>query len=244
MAHIGSRDPSSAPYPPSPESCCQLRRQQKKSGKGKGHATRDSSLNPDRPRTPPPQPFTSHATPHSSDGSTPRGHTGQPLPSPPSSILLCPASLPPSHNPIASPASSHHTASHCGSPRTTSAPAAASATGPALLAWAQFLTAPNLATRASTASAAGLAPPTEHVPIIEVPTMEAVIRMIWDTQQLIGVLSIAMAELTRQVNDLIQVQVQGGAPSAEHGAKATKSMVACPKPVTFICLICCAEALP
>ena len=39
-----------------------------------------------------------------------------------------------------------------------------------------------------------------------------------------------MAELTHQVNNLIQVQVQGGAPSTEHGAKATKSMVACPKP--------------
>ena len=60
--------------------------------------------------------------------------------------------------------------------------------------------------------------------------MEVVIRMIWDTQQSIGVLSITMAELTCQVNDLVQVQVQGGAPPAEHGAKATKSMVACPKP--------------
>ena len=61
--------------------------------------------------------------------------------------------------------------------------------------------------------------------------MEAVIRMIWDTQQSIGVLSIAMGELTRQVNDLIQVQTQASAPApTEHGAKATKSMVACPKP--------------
>ena len=68
------------------------------------------------------------------------------------------------------------------------------------------------------------------MPITEVPTMEVVIRMIWDTQQSIRVLSIAMAELTCQVNDLVQVQVQGGAPPAEHGVKATKSMVACPKP--------------
>ena len=60
--------------------------------------------------------------------------------------------------------------------------------------------------------------------------MEAVIRMIWDTQQSIGVLSIAMGELTRQVNDLVQVQTQASAPTTEHGAKATKSMVACPKP--------------
>ena len=54
--------------------------------------------------------------------------------------------------------------------------------------------------------------------------------MIWDTQQSIGVLSLAMGELTRQVNDLVQVQTQAGAPTTEHGAKATKSMVACPKP--------------
>ena len=40
-----------------------------------------------------------------------------------------------------------------------------------------------------------------------------------------------MAELTCQVNDLVQVQTQAGAPApVEHGAKATKSMVACPKP--------------
>ena len=55
--------------------------------------------------------------------------------------------------------------------------------------------------------------------------------MIWDTQQSIGVLSIAMGELTRQVNDLVQVQTQASAPApGEHSAKATKSMVACPKP--------------
>ena len=203
MAHIGSRDPSPAPYPPSSESCCQLRRQWKKSSKGKGYATRDPSLNPDRPQMPPPQPSTSHTTPHSSDRSTPRGRTGQPLPSPSSPILLCPASLPPSHNLMASPSSSYHTASHHGSPRPTSAPATTPTSGPAFPAWAQFLTAPNPATGASTVSAAGLAPPAEHVPITEVPTMEAVIRMIWDTQQSIRVLSIAMAELTRQVNDLV-----------------------------------------
>ena len=195
VAHISSCDPSPAPYPPSPKSCHQLRRQWKKSGKGKGHTTRESTLSPSRPYTPPPQPFTSHATLHSLDRSTPRGHTGQPLLSPPSPILLHPTSLPPSHIPMASPSSSHHTASHCGSPMPTSAPATAPA-GPALPAWAQFLTASNPATGASMVSAAGLAPPTEHVPITEVPTMKAVIRMIWDTQQSIGVLSIAMAELT------------------------------------------------
>ena len=205
MAHISSCDPSPAPYPPSPKSCHQLRRQWKKSGKGKGCQTRETSLEPDRLHMPPPQPSTSHATPHSSDGSTPRGRTGQPLPSPPSPTLLHPTSLPPSHNPMASPSSSHHTTSHCGSPRTTSAPATAPASGPTLPAWAQFLTAPNPATRASTASVAGLAPPAEHVPITEVPSIEAVIRMIWDTQQSIRVLSITMAELTCQVNDLVQV---------------------------------------
>ena len=230
VAHISLHDPSPALYPKSPESRHQLRRQRKKSGKGKGCQTRETSLEPDRPHTPPPQPSTSHATPHSSDGSTPRGRTGQPLPSPPSPILLHPAPIPSSHNPMASPPSSHHTASHCRSPRTTSAPAAAPASGPTLPAWAQYLTAPNPTTGASTASAAGLALPAEHVPITEVPTMEAVIRMIWDTQQSIGVLSIALGKLTRQVNDLIQVQVQGSTPPAEHGAKATKSMVACPKP--------------
>ena len=80
------------------------------------------------------------------------------------------------------------------------------------------------------ASAAGLALPQDYPAPTATPTMEAVIRMIWDTQQSIGVLSITMAELTRQVNDLVQVQTQTGTPPMEHGAKATKSMVACPKP--------------
>ena len=232
MAHIGSRDPSSAPYPKSPESRRQIRRQRKKSGKGKGHQTRETSLAPDRPRTPELQPSSSHATPPSSDGSTPRGQTGNPNPSPPSPILLHPTSLPPSQPTMASPSSSHHTASQCGSPRAGSAPATApsAAPAPAYPAWAQFLTAPNPATGSSMASAAGLAAPQDYPAPTAVPTMEAVIRMIWDTQQSIGVLSIAMGELTRQVNDLVQVQTQASAPPTEHGAKATKSMVACPKP--------------
>ena len=138
VAHIGSHDPSPAPYPPSPKSCHQLRRQQKKSSKGKGHQTRKTTLSPSRPCMPPPHPSTSHATPHSSDRSTPRGCTGQPLPSPPSPTLLHPTSLPPSHHPMAS-SSSHHTASHCRSPRPTSAPATAPAIGLAYPAWAQFL---------------------------------------------------------------------------------------------------------
>ena len=77
---------------------------------------------------------------------------------------------------------------------------------------------------------AGLAPSAEHLPVTDTPSIEAVIRMIWDTQQSIGVLSIAMAKLTCQVNDLVQVQAQGGAPPSTEGVKATKSMVACPKP--------------
>ena len=233
MAHIGSRDPSPAPYPKSPKSRRQVRRQRKKSGKGKGRQTREPSLTPSRPRTPEPQPSTSHATPPSSDGSTPRGWTGHPNPSPPSPILLCPTSLPPSQPTMASPSSSHHTASQCGSPRASSAPATApsAAPAPAYPAWAQFLTAPNPATGSSMASAAGLAAPQDYLAPTTVPTMEAVIRMIWDTQQSIGVLSIAMGELTRQVNDLVQIQTQAGTPApAEHGVKATKSMVACPKP--------------
>ena len=134
---------------------------------------------------------------------------------------------------MASPSSSHHTASQCGSPwagsASTTAPAAAPT--PAYPAWAQFLTAPNPATGSSTVSAAGLAPPQDYPAPTATPTMEAVIRMIWDTQQSIGVLSIAMSELTHQVNDLVQVQTQAStlAPT-EHSAKATKSMVACSKP--------------
>ena len=54
--------------------------------------------------------------------------------------------------------------------------------------------------------------------------------MIWDTQQSIRVLSITIAKLTCQVNNLVQVQAQGGAPPSTEGVKATKSMIACPKP--------------
>ena len=201
MAHIGSRDPSPAPYPKSPESRRQIRRQRKKSGKGKGRQTRETSLAPERPRTPDPQPSTSHATPPSSDRSTPRGRTGNPNPSPPSPILLRPSSLPPSQLTMASPSSTHHTASQRGSPRAGSAPATApsAALAPAYPAWAQFLTAPNPATGSSMASAAGLAAPQDHLTPTEIPTMEAVIKMIWDTQQSIGVLSIAMGDVTPQL---------------------------------------------
>ena len=233
MTHIGSHDPSPTPYPKSPESHRQVRRQRKKSGKGKGRQTREPSLAPSRPCMPEPQPSTSHTTPPLSDRSTPRGRTRHPNPNPPSPILLCPTSLPPSQPTMASPSSSHHTASQRGSPQTSSAPATAptAAPGPSYPAWAQFLIAPNLATGSSTASAAGLAPPQNYPAPTAVPSIEAVIRMIWDTQQSIGVLSITMAELTRQVNDLVQVQTQAGAPApTEHGTKATKSMVACPKP--------------
>ena len=239
MAHIGSHDPSPAPYPKSPESRRQVRRQQKKSGKGKGRQMREPSLAPSRPRTPEPQPSTSHATPPSSDGSTPRGRTRHPNPSPPSPIILRPTSLPPSQPTMASPSSSHHTASQRGSPQAGSAPATAPATaapGPSYPAWAQFLTAPNPAMGSSMALAAGLAAPQDYPAPTAVPTMEVVIRMIWDTQQSIGVLSIAMGELTRQVNDLVQVQTQASAPAPmEHGAKATLSPLKC----TLLCLVYC-----
>ena len=49
-------------------------------------------------------------------------HCRQPIPSPSSPTLLCPTSLPLSQHPMASPLSSHHTASHHRSPRPTSAP--------------------------------------------------------------------------------------------------------------------------
>ena len=81
---------------------------------------------------------------------------------------------------MASPSSSHHTPSHCGSPRAGSAPATAPAAtpAPAYPAWAQFLTAPNPAMGSSTVSAACLAAPQDYPAPTAVPTIEVVIRMI------------------------------------------------------------------
>ena len=208
MAHIRSRDPSPSPYPLSPESRRQKCRERKKSGKGKTRQTREFSLPPSRPKTPEPQPTSSHASPHSSDGSTPRGRTRQPAQSPPSPVLLQPTSLPPSHNPVtmASPSSSHHTASGHNSPRaSTSAPPTTAAPATTTLPqWAAYLAAPHPVSGETTAAQGGLNPPPGMPSYGSPPTMENIMQMIFDTQTSIGVLSTAVRELATRMNDLVK----------------------------------------
>ena len=232
MAHIGSRDPSPAPYPCSPESRRQKRRERKKSGKGKGRQTREPSLAPSRPTTPQPQPPASHATPHSSDGSTPRGRTGNPAGPLVSPLALRPQSLPASHPPMASPQSSHHVPSGRASPRaSTSTPPTAPTAQPAattqLPPWASYLGAPHPTTGSSTAAQAGLIPPAGMPTHNNPPSMENLMQMIFDTQASIGVLSTAVGELVARMNQILQT---GPLPAQVQSVKSTKSMVACPKP--------------
>ena len=176
-------------------------------------------------RPPEPQPTSSHASPHSSDGSTPRGCTGQPAGSPPSPILLRPTSLPPSHNPVtmASPSSFHHHASGCNSPQAGgSAPATTT-----LPAWAAYLAAPHPVTGKTTATQGRLNPQPGMPSYGNPPTMENIMQMIFDMQTSIGVLSTAVGELAACMNQFIQNRL---APAQAQSVRSTKSMVACPKP--------------
>ena len=115
---------------------------------------------------------------------------------------------------MASPSSSHYTASRHASPRaSTSAPPPATTATPAatnLSAWAAYLATLHPAMGATTAAQGRLNPlpgmPTYRNPL----TIKNLMQMIFDTQTTIGVLSTAVGELATHMNQFIQ---HGPAPT-------------------------------
>ena len=132
---------------------------------------------------------------------------------------------------MASPSSSHHTASGRASPwASTSAPPTAAPTTSAtttLPQWASYLAAPHLVSGQTMATQGGLNPPLGMPSYGSPPMMENIMQMIFDMQTSIGVLSTAVRESASHMNQFIQT---GPAPAQAQSVRSTKSMVACPKP--------------
>ena len=130
---------------------------------------------------------------------------------------------------MASPPSSHHTASGHNSPwASTSAPPTAPTTAATTLPpWASYLAAPHLVTGETTAAQGGLNPTPGMPSYGNPPTMENIMQTIFDMQTSIGVLSTAVGELAARMNQFVQT---GPAPAQAQSVRSTKSMVACPKP--------------
>ena len=130
---------------------------------------------------------------------------------------------------MASPSSSHHTASGCNSPRaSTSAPPTTAAPATTTLPqWASYLAAPHLVTGETMAVQGGLNPSPGMPSYGNPPTVENIMQMIFDMQTSIGVLSTAVGELAAHMNDFIKTRP---APAQAQSMRSTKSMVACLKP--------------
>ena len=131
---------------------------------------------------------------------------------------------------MASPSSSHHTASGRTSPwASTSAPptTAAPTITTTLPQWASYLAAPHPILGQTTAMQGGLNPPPGMPSYGSPPMMENIMQMIFDMQTSIGVLSTAVGELAMHMNDFIKNRL---APTQAQSVRSTKSIVACPKP--------------
>ena len=130
---------------------------------------------------------------------------------------------------MASPSSSHHTASGRNSPQAGSStpPTTTALATTTLPQWASYLAAPHPVTGETTATQGGLNPAPGMPSYGSPSTMENIMQMIFNTQTSIGVLSTAIGELTTHMNQFVQ---NGPAPAQAQSVRSTKSMVACPKP--------------